>query len=118
VNIFIDGGTRGSRICLVDGDKTIVHVRKTKTGDTPTNNELEYLALEYALQYIKNNHKGKSIKIYSDSKLIVNQMNGDWRVTTDSLIPLYNKCKAKMTDDIKLRWVSRKFNLAGHVLED
>ncbi len=118
MNIFIDGGTRGSRICLVDGDKTIVHVRKTSTGDTPTNNELEYLALEYALRYIDNKYRRKKIKIYSDSKLIVNQINGKWRVTTESLLPLYKKCKAKMTDNIKLIWISRNFNLAGHVLED
>ena len=46
-DIYIDGGTRGSRICLVDKseNKTIV---KTRGGD-PTNNEMEYLALLFAL---------------------------------------------------------------------
>ena len=117
MNIYIDGGTRGSRICLVDGDKEIIHVRKTSLGETPTNNELEYLALEFALHYIANKYRGKSITVYSDSKLIVNQINGKRRVTTETLVPLYDKCMKKMTDDIKIKWISRKFNLAGHVLE-
>ena len=117
MDIYIDGGTRGSRICLVDNDEEIVHVRRTKTGGVPTNNELEYLALEFALHYINNRYKGKKVVIYSDSKLIVNQINGKWRVTTETLKPLYEKCMRKMTNDIKIKWISRKFNLAGHVLE-
>ena len=48
-DIYVDGGTRGSRICLVDKseNKTIV---KTRGGD-PTNNEMEYLALLFALDF-------------------------------------------------------------------
>ena len=117
MNIYIDGGTRGSRICLVDKDEEIIHVRKTRLGEIPTNNELEYLALEFALHYIANRYRDKPITIYSDSKLIVNQINGKWIVTTETLRPLYDKCMRKMTDDIKIKWVSRRFNLAGHVLE-
>ena len=115
-DIFIDGGTRGSRICLVDKseNKTIV---KTRGGD-PTNNEMEYLALLYALDYVNNRHKKDNITIYSDSKLMVNQINGDWQVTTDHLQPLYDKCTKKMTDKIKIKWVGRDSNLAGIILED
>jgi len=115
IKIYVDGGTRGSRICMVDksDDKTIIKFR----GGDPTNNELEYLALIYALEYIKNRHKNDNITIYSDSKLIVNQVNGDWRVSTVSLTDLHRKAVSKMTDKIKLVWISRDFNLAGHVLE-
>ena len=115
-DIYIDGGTRGSRICLVDKSekKTIV---KTRGGD-PTNNEMEYLALLFALDYINNRHKKDNVIIYSDSKLMVNQINGDWQVTTDHLQPLYDKCIKKMTDKIKIKWVRRDSNLAGIILED
>ena len=115
-DIYVDGGTRGSRICLVDKseNKTIV---KTRGGD-PTNNEMEYLALLYALDYVNNRHKKNSVIIYSDSKLMVNQINGDWQVTTDHLQPLYDKCIKKMTDKIKIKWVRRDSNLAGIILED
>jgi len=115
-DIYIDGGTRGSRICLVDTSvhKTII---KTRGGD-PTNNEMEYLALLYALDYVNNRHKKDNITIYSDSKLMVNQINGDWQVTTDHLQPLYDKCIKRMTDKIKIKWVRRDSNLAGIILED
>ena len=43
IKLYVDGGTVGTRICLVDKfkDKTIVKIR----GVNPTNNELEYLLL-------------------------------------------------------------------------
>ena len=115
IKIYIDGGTRGSRICLVDksDDFTIVKNR----GEGLTNNELEYLALEYALRYVENRYSNKEVLIHSDSKLVVNQINGDWRVTTESLKPLYIKCLKRMNGKIKLKWVSRDFNFAGFVLE-
>ena len=115
-DIYIDGGTRGSRICLVDitDHKTIIKTR----GGEPTNNELEYLAVLYALDYINNRHKKDNITIYSDSKLIVNQINGEWRITTERLQPLYDKCIKRMTNKIKIKWIGRDSNLAGIILED
>jgi|TARA_R110000824_G_scaffold12395_2_gene54334 ribonuclease HI len=115
VKIYIDGGTRGSKICLVDTfkNRTITKFR----GGKPTNNELEYLALLYSLEYINNNYKNKNIEIYTDSLLIVNQINGKWRVTTDTLRPLYNKCSKKLTEKIKIKWIRRHLNLAGVYLE-
>jgi ribonuclease HI len=113
LKIYVDGGTKGSRICLVDGDTEIIKYRK----HTPTNNELEYLAVLYALGYVRHKYKGKNITIYSDSKLIVNQLTGKWRVTTESLKPLYDKCTAMMTKKIKLIWTRREFNRAGWVLD-
>ena len=115
-DIYVDGGTRGSRICLVDKSKDFTII-KTRGGDL-TNNELEYLAVLYALDYINNRHKKDNITIYSDSKLIVNQINGEWRITTERLQPLYDKCMKRMTDKIKIKWISRDFNLAGIILED
>ena len=115
IKIYIDGGTVGSRICLVDKlkNKTLVKIR----GVDPTNNELEYLALVYALQYITNNYKRRNITIYSDSLLVVSQINGKWRVTTPKLLPLWNKCMKMVTDKIKIKWISRDFNEAGWVLD-
>ena len=115
IKIYIDGGTRGSRICLVDKNENKIII-KTR-GGKPTNNELEYLALLYALAYINNNYKNRNVTIYSDSLLVVNQINQKWRITTEHLIPLYEKCKRKLTDKIKIVWVRRNRNLAGIYLE-
>ncbi len=113
--IYVDGGTKGSRICLVDNFKQKI-ITKFR-GNKPTNNELEYLAVIYALEYINNNYKHKGVTIYTDSLLVTNQINGKWRVTTERLIPLYNKCIRKMTEKIKVVWVRRDSNLAGIYLE-
>jgi ribonuclease HI len=75
------------------------------------------LALLYALEYIKDKYPNERIRIFSDSQLIVKQMKGDYRITTDNLRALYNKCKPMMNKKIRLIWISRDFNLAGHVLE-
>lgn len=115
IKIYIDGGTRGSRICLVDKNENKIII-KTR-GGKPTNNELEYLALLYALEYCNNRHKNDYVEIYSDSRLVVNQINGKWRITTETLKPLYEKCSIKMRDNYILKWISRDYNLAGHVLE-
>jgi ribonuclease HI len=113
--IYSDGGTRGSRICMYDKqlEKFIVKTR----GGKLTNNELEYLALIYCLEYVNNVYSKKNVTIKVDSLLVANQINGKWRITTDKLIPLYNKCKKIINKKTKVVWISRDFNLAGHVLE-
>lgn len=113
VDIYVDGGTRHSNICLVDGSHVVVKHRRGK----PTNNELEYLALLYALGYVRDKYKGEKVTIFSDSQLMVNQMNGKYRVTTPTLVELHDKCSSMLTHNIKIKWISRKINLAGHVLE-
>jgi ribonuclease HI len=112
--IYCDGGTRGNAICLVHDDTIIV---KTRGGEL-TNNELEYLALIYTLEYIDTNNL-KNVKIYSDSRLIVRQVNGTYRVTTDNLIKLHRKTLQKMLRccGVQIRWVKRDKNKAGRHLE-
>jgi ribonuclease HI len=79
---------------------------------------LEYLALKYGLEYVNNIYPRKQITIYSDSMLIVNQVNGKWRVTTPTLVPLYYKCIKILRPNITIRWIKRDLNKAGWVLDD
>ena len=87
-------------------------------GIDPTNNELEYLALLYGLEYVNNNYTKSKVTIYSDSMLIVNQINGKWRVTTPTLVPLYNKCIKQLKSNTTVKWIKRDLNKAGWVLDD
>jgi len=112
--IWVDGGGWKSRICLVDGDKTIIKTRK----GAPTNNELEYLAVLYALEYIHNNYPDDVVTIYSDSKLVVNQLDKEWKIMNQSLWELAWKCGELIDDNIRMKWCPRDYNLAGIVLED
>jgi ribonuclease HI len=49
-----------------------------------TNNELEYLALIQILNWASK-HQVKNIHIYSDSLLVVEQVNGSWQVNNQRL---------------------------------
>jgi ribonuclease HI len=119
--IYSDGGTKGSRICMYDKqlEKFIVkHRYSPDNRSTPlTNNELEYLALIYSLEYCRNVYSKKKVVIKVDSLLVANQINGKWRVTTEHLIALYERSMKLLTKNISVSWISRDFNLAGHVLE-
>ncbi len=85
-----------------------------------TNNEAEYHALLAALSYIPRNISGrgsdaKNTRICSDSKVLVNQVNGDWKVEQARLMRL-RELAAKTMADLSLRrlvWVPREQNYAG-----
>ena len=115
VNLYVDGGTRGNVICLYDPQrrKTIVKVRK---GDL-TNNDLEYLAVIYGIEYAKKYYPRDTIIIKSDSLLVVNQTKGKWKVNGDKLRLLNIKTLRKINSHIRLKWVPREVNLAGIHLE-
>lgn len=117
MRIFVDGGTRGSRICLHDPQKNKTIIKVRENNHILTNNELEYLALLYGLEYVRNNYPRNTVTLCTDSLLIANQMNGTWRVTTEKLIPLHRKCTKLLREDLSVKWISRDVNPAGHALE-
>jgi len=57
--------------------------------------------------------------VRSDSKLVVNQVNGEWRVEDEKLIELSSNARdlIKKVGPIRLEWVPREENLAGLWLE-
>lgn len=116
VKIYVDGGTRGMVICLHDPqkNKTIVKHRKGAS----TNNDLEYLAVIYGIEYIRKNYPKDKATIISDSMLVVKQVNQSWKINSDSLLSLNKKVHNKMTKMIKIKWIPRSFNLAGVHLEN
>lgn len=58
-----------------------------------TNNVAEYSALIKGLQYA-HQLNGDQITVYSDSELMVRQLNLDYKVRSDHLLRLYNKVTA------------------------
>ena len=115
MKLYVDGGTRGSLICLVD-PQSFYTVVKTRNG-VHTNNDLEYLAVMYGVEYANANYPDQEIEIISDSKLIVNHINDKWKCNPDNLRRLLKSVKRKMNGNVTVRWVPRDSNLAGHHLE-
>ncbi|TMH96645.1 reverse transcriptase-like protein [Candidatus Bathyarchaeota archaeon] len=90
-----------------------------------TNNEAEYYALLKALELIAEKATGKGpgkigeALVRSDSTLVVNQVNGEWRVEDEKLIELSSNARnlIKKIGPARLEWVPREENLAGLWLE-
>lgn len=98
---FIDGASRGnpgeSAFAFIIGNENgeIIYQASGRIG-IATNNEAEYRALLEALDRIS--HLGiQEITIFSDSQLLVNQINGTYRVHSPKLFSLYREARAKIS---------------------
>jgi probable phosphoglycerate mutase len=78
---------------------------------THTNNFAEYSALLAALDFaITNGHR--SLRVISDSELMVKQMKGQYRVNSPELRPLYDEAKRRVSqlDHFQIQHVLREKN--------
>jgi ribonuclease HI len=106
IEVFIDGGCRGNPgdgafgFVIRDTEKELF--RYGEKINHCTNNSAEYHALIGALQYLIDNgfNKMKQITVYSDSELLVNQMNRRYRVRSRNLFPLFSRAN-KLTEKFR-----------------
>lgn len=91
--IYTDGGSRGNpgpaAIGAVVGDKEYSQA----IGHT-TNNVAEYSAIIFALKKAKQligkeKAKQTEVDVYTDSQLITNQINGEFKIKDADLTPLF-----------------------------
>jgi ribonuclease HI len=114
---YVDGSTSqaGNWIIVTDGKGNVLLNKKiNKTVKTSlTNNETEYIAILECLKMCEERSA-----IYSDSKLCVEQILGNYKINEEHLKPYreeaYKLLKEKKS---KIFWISREINLAGHHLE-
>lgn len=92
--VFTDGGSRGNPgkagvgVFVVDENNKEV-ARLHKYLGLKTNNEAEYMALNLALNYLKENlTKPTTLTFKLDSKLVVEQMNKNWKIKESRLLSL------------------------------
>jgi len=97
-----DGASKGnpgpSSYGFVVKSKTgmILHQEGEKIGVT-TNNVAEYTAVVKALEYIIKRYALKAphkIEIVADSRLVVEQLSGRFKIKSPNLLPLFDKIKA------------------------
>ena len=119
VEIYIDGasdadrnGGIGVRILNNGTEKNI-----SRSIGKATNNEAEYSALLEGVNVaLKNNFK--NIAIYSDSELLVRQINGEYKVKAKNLIPLKEQVDSALAkvENYSLEWIPREQNRAADSL--
>jgi len=81
-----------------------------------TNTEAEYLAVLKALKRFDNSDD--DITLYSDSQVVVQQLNQESAINNDSLRDLARKAWKRMAHIpyLKIKWIPRNKNLAGKML--
>lgn len=98
VLIFTDGAARGNPgpagcgAVILDEDGTIIEKHHQYIG-TATNNIAEYKALILGLTEVKKFKKVTEIRCYADSKLMVEQVNGNYKVKNQALIELHGQVR-------------------------
>jgi ribonuclease HI len=113
---YFDGASRGNPgeagagACIVDFGKGQILWKESKYLGKRTNNEAEYEALILLLRELLN-RKLYNCVVKGDSKLVVNQMLGNWKIREPRLLPLaeealflIDKTKAR------LQWIPRQEN--------
>ena len=117
--IYIDGGSRGNPgegaigLAVVNSENEEVY-RFGKRIGLCTNNFAEYNALIEALDYVATNRLSgnKNVDIYSDSELVVKQMNNIYKVKSGNLLPLFKKARGVFGKDnrIRIKHINREKN--------
>lgn len=100
--IYTDGGSRGNpgpaagAFVIFDEDQKQL-CAEAKFLPIATNNIAEYTALACAL--IKAKSLGaQALKIFSDSELMVKQLNGEYKVKNDNIRQLFGRCLNLLED--------------------
>jgi ribonuclease HI len=96
---YCDGGSRGNPgpagfgVYIQDSAGKVLGELSQFLG-THTNNFAEYSALLAALEFAIT-HGHKSLRVVSDSELMVKQMKGQYRVNSPELRPLYEEARRR-----------------------
>jgi len=92
IEVYVDGAARGNPgpagigVVIKDGPKLIEELG-AYIGKS-TNNIAEYMALVRGLEEVLIRGY-KSASFYSDSELLVKQLNGEYKVKHENLVPLH-----------------------------
>jgi len=116
LNVYVDGGSRGNPgpagigIVLMDDAGNTVKDYYKPIGTT-TNNIAEYTALIYGMQeslFLK----ADTIDVYMDSELVVKQLQGEYRVKSAAIKPLFEQALhlIKGFKDVKINSIPREKN--------
>jgi len=100
ITIYTDGGARGNPGPAAIGAVIIQNGQIIKKYsefiDEATNNQAEYQAVIFALKKVKllfgkKKAKETEIEFYSDSELIIKQLNHQYKIKEEELQPLFIK---------------------------
>jgi broad specificity phosphatase PhoE/ribonuclease HI len=118
VLVEADGGSRGNPgpaaygAVLKDADTGEVIAEDGTTIGRATNNVAEYSGLIAGLRMAAELAPGAKVEVRMDSKLVVEQMSGRWKVKHPAMAPLHAEAGALAPAGTTYTWVPRERN--GH----
>jgi ribonuclease HI len=122
LRVFTDGAARGNPGpaavgVVIEDDKGMRLRGLHRYLGKATNNEAEYHALIEGLKAAAE-WKPDRLELYLDSKLVVEQVNGSYRVRKPELQPLYQRAKQLLGgfDDVVISHVEREKNRGADAL--
>lgn len=84
-----------------------------------SNNVAEYSGLIRGLEWLKkSDHLDSPIVIRGDSRLVINQLNGSFKIKAPRLVELYHKAKELVSEFkfMRIEWVDRSLNSEADIL--
>ncbi len=120
ITVYTDGGSRGNPGhsgygLVIYNDSQKILFQESKYLGIKTNNEAEYSGLIGALDWLNKNQDTKISKVnfYSDSQLMIRQIQGKYKVKALNLKPFFTKAQ-ELISSIKIpiifQDVRRDFN--------
>lgn len=122
LTVYCDGASRGNPgqagigYIIYGADGLVLKEESDYLGEA-TNNVAEYTALIRSLQdSLKIG--GSKVKVCSDSELMVKQINGEYKVKSPGLEPLYLQAKGLIArfDSFEIKHIPREKNTAADQL--
>ena len=122
VIVEADGGSRGNPgpaaygAVLRDADTGDVIAETCDVIGTASNNVAEYRGLVAGLELAAEFAPGVPLEVRMDSKLVVEQMSGNWKIKHPSMVPLAAQANRLAPAGTVYTWVPRDQNTAADLL--
>ena len=123
LRVYTDWGSRGNPwvaglgVYIVDKEGTPLE-RRYKYLGTTTNNIAEYTGALYGIRRALELW-ATHIELYMDSKLVISQLKGEWKVKDAELKKIYLEILQLVWDrDVSYNWIPREQNTEADALSN
>jgi probable phosphoglycerate mutase len=116
VQVEADGGSRGNPgpaaygAVLFDADSREVIAERSETIGVATNNVAEYRGLIAGLELYQEHAPEADLEVRMDSRLVVEQMSGRWKIKHPDMKPLAMQAKRLAPPGTTYTWIPREQN--------
>lgn len=122
VIIEADGGSRGNPgpaaygALIRNADTGEVIAERAEAIGIATNNVAEYNGLIAGLELYRRHAPDAELEVRMDSKLVVEQMAGRWKIKHESMKPLAERARQLAPSGVEWTWVPREQNKAADAI--